>query len=127
MKILKPALTIAFLLGTLACGNAWAQHRGGGHFHGGYHGRVGVGVVVGAPLFWPGYWYDPFYDPYLYPRYYAAPVYVQPDAPPTYVERGNGPQTWYYCSNPSGYYPYVKQCSVPWRSVDPSTVPPQQK
>lgn len=40
MKILKPALTVAILLGSLVCSYAWAQHgHGGGHAggHGGPH------------------------------------------------------------------------------------------
>jgi hypothetical protein len=29
-------------------------------------------------------------------------------------------QTWYYCSNPSGYYPYVAQCDTGWQTVPAS-------
>jgi hypothetical protein len=136
MKYLKPALTIAVLLCSAVCTNAWAQHSHGGHVgghfvggHGGYyrggHWYGGVGVVVGAPLFWPG-WYGPYYgDPYYYPGYYAPPVVVDA-SPPVYVERSApaaASSTWSYCANPQGYYPYVKDCKVPWRSVDPSTLP----
>ena len=26
---------------------------------------------------------------------------------------------WYYCRNPEGYYPYVKQCTAGWIPVPP--------
>jgi hypothetical protein len=46
-----------------------------------------------------------------------------PATPPVYIERQavSQPQMayWYYCSNPQGYYPYVKNCSVNWIPVPP--------
>jgi len=137
MKYLKPALAIAVVLCSAVGSNAWAQHghggHGGGHFvggHGGYYHGGGYwrgGVFIGAPLFWP---YGPsYYDPYYDPGYYYSPPVVVESAPPTYVERSApAPQssqssTWSYCANPKGYYPYVKDCKVPWRSVDPASLP----
>lgn len=32
---------------------------------------------------------------------------------------------WYYCKNPSGYYPYVKQCPSGWMKVVHDNVSPQ--
>jgi hypothetical protein len=29
-------------------------------------------------------------------------------------------QTWYYCSDPAGYYPYVAQCNTGWQAVPAS-------
>jgi hypothetical protein len=29
-------------------------------------------------------------------------------------------QTWYYCSDPAGYYPYVTQCNTGWQPVPAS-------
>ena len=29
-------------------------------------------------------------------------------------------QTWYYCSDPAGYYPYVTQCYTGWQPVPAS-------
>ena len=29
-------------------------------------------------------------------------------------------QTWYYCSDPPGYYPYVTQCNTGWQAVPAS-------
>lgn len=137
MKVTKPVLAAAALLGALVC--AGAQARPGGHHDGRGHGhtRVGVGVSIGGPLFWPGPWYgEPFYDPFygpFYRRYYDyAPVYVVPAPPPVYIERGMPPpappaQFWYYCNDPQGYYPYVKECRTPWRAVSPEEVQPKRE
>ena len=42
-----------------------------------------------------------------------------------YVEpQDTGPHYWYYCDNPSGYYPYVKQCANEgWLKVEPTPAP----
>jgi hypothetical protein len=80
------------------------------------HGHVGV--VIGVPLGVP--YYPRYYSPYYYS---PAPVVVAPAAPPVYVEQqGQTPQAqesgnWYYCSNPAGYYPYVRQCPEGWQQV----------
>jgi len=74
--------------------------------------RVFVGVGVGVPLFVPGPWYYP--PPYYPPAVYAPPVYA-PVVQPTYV--APPAQSWYYCDNPKGYYPYVNSCSTGWRPV----------
>ena len=29
-------------------------------------------------------------------------------------------QSWYYCSDPEGYYPYVTQCNTNWQTVPAS-------
>ena len=136
----------------LACGLAFAgtlgaadaQTHGGARGGGGYHGSGGfyggfrggyggprVGVVIGAPYYDP-FW-DPFwgysYYPYSYPPYPYR--YREPLPPPDYGDYSNdvapqGPppaQSWYYCDNPKGYYPYVKTCRDEWQPV-PAT-PPQ--
>jgi hypothetical protein len=94
--------------------------------------RVRVGIGIGVPLYGP-YDYPPYY---AYPPYYGYPppvVYAPPPvvyAPPPVVYTPPAPsyvqqpaQTWYYCDNPQGYYPYVSACSTAWRQV-PAT--PQQ-
>ena len=100
-------------------------HGGGfGGFHGGgfggFHGRFagvhhGFGVrhdrfIGGVGLGFYGY---PYYGyPYggdYYPDY-GYYDYGQPSAP----------QTWYYCSDPAGYYPYVTQCNTGWQTVPAS-------
>jgi hypothetical protein len=105
--------------------------------HGPHRGRVGVGIHFGvpAPIYWgPRSYYGPrhYYGPsYYYPPayYYGAPAIVE--SAPVYVERGvnESPATsaesaqpapasdWYYCGEPEGYYPYVKQCPGGWRRV----------
>jgi hypothetical protein len=109
MKSIKSALFLVALLGAVACGSAWAHGGHGGHGHFGH--RAHVGVFFGAPLFWP---YYP--DPYYYP-----PVVVVPSSPPVYIEQGqlSPQQYWYFCSDPQGYYPYVKQCPAGWQQVTP--------
>ena len=106
---------LALILGSAATGDA--HGFGHGHFHGG--GRFGVDVVIG-PGFGP--WWGP-YPYYGYP-YPAAPVVVQQSAP-IYVEpqQSQDQQYWYYCSDPSGYYPSVKSCPKGWMKVVPSAPP----
>jgi hypothetical protein len=78
--------------------------------------RTFVAVGVGVPLgYYDPYWYPP--PPVVYappPVYYAPPVVVQQPAP-TYV--APQAQSWYYCDNPQGYYPYVANCGSGWRQV----------
>lgn len=79
--------------------------RAGRWYHGRRGGRLGWWWIVG------GTWY-----------FYPAPVYPYPDPylPPTVAPPPPAaPQYWYYCANPSGYYPYVPQCAVPWQAVPP--------
>lgn len=105
------------------------------------HGsHFNFGFNLGYPGFYGGYGgyggYG-FYDPFLYPPVYgfppviALPPVVVPSAPPVYIQQQQAPpviqQTehyWYYCRNPEGYYPYVKQCPDGWQRVDPR--PPGQ-
>lgn len=115
---------VAIVLVGLIPESAWANHR--------HWSRPRVGVYIGGPLWW-GY-------PYAYPHpfwYSPPPVYYYPPAPPAppaptvYVERQDtaaaapAPQAsaaanfWYYCRDPEGYYPYVKECKSPWEPVAP--------
>ena len=84
--------------------------------------RVFVHAFIGGPFYAP-YPYYPY--PYYYgppPVYYAPPpvvytpppVYYTPPPEPTVAPQA---QTWYYCDNPQGYYPYVSQCGSGWRQV----------
>jgi hypothetical protein len=83
----------------------------GGGFHGGFTGdhngfgagrAFGVGVGLGlVPYTWGWWGYAPYYGDYDYGQPYPA-------------------QTWYYCSNPAGYYPYVTQCYTGWQAVPAS-------
>lgn len=113
-------------------------HRG--HF--GYRNRnVGFygGFAYGRPFF-PhyrgpfyrsyGYFGDPFFWP-AYPPVYP-PVVVVPATPPVYIQQSpavtqSAPVSpvitttdyWYYCENPAGYYPEVKNCPDGWVQVPP--------
>ena len=122
-------------------GGGW---HGGGWHGGGWHGSVGifVGPYFGAygypyypyyPYYWgypyyAGYPYFagyPYYGPYRYAPYYAPYPADSPAASLPYVERSRtaAPAYWYYCTAPSGYYPYVKNCSKSWVKVRPQDVP----
>lgn len=131
------ALAVAAALAVPAVGEA----------HGGRVG-VGVYVGPPAVYYRPGpgpYWYGPryygpryygprVYGPYAYgwPYAYPAPVYVYPPvtvapaAPPVYVERDEPAARapleagfWYFCRNPEGYYPTVRECPGGWEKVPP--------
>jgi hypothetical protein len=99
-------------------------HAGGFHgggFHGGFagvHGGYGDHWYHGWRNGQYGWWwgdglgstYDPYdygWDAYPDSGYYG---YTQP-----YTA-----QTWYYCSDPAGYYPYVTQCNTGWQAVPAS-------
>jgi hypothetical protein len=127
MKWIK-AIAAAVLVGTITTGNALADGRGHGHFHGHGHfnGHARLGVFIGVPLFAPWYYPPPYYYPP--PSYYYPPVVAVPSSPPVYIERGDDHAPtqsyyWYHCSNPEGYYPYVKQCPSGWQQVAPQPPP----
>jgi hypothetical protein len=69
--------------------------RGGQWQHNGRYGWWG-----GDGLGWSSY-PDPYGWGYDYSQPYAG-------------------QTWYYCSDPTGYYPYVTQCNTGWQAVPAS-------
>lgn len=148
MKWSKSFVVLGLLAGLTMSEVASARGGHGGFHGGGFRGRVGVGVVIGAPLigaglyygspyyggygspYYGGYYggYSPYYSPYYYPPSYYYPQVGVAAAPPVYVEQGAGaapavaPQQsnfWYYCRNPEGYYPYVKECAAGWQQVSP--------
>ena len=122
------ALSFSLAALLLACGSAYADHRHGGWHHGGgfrgYYGHPGFSLYFGLP------WYPRPYFSYPYYPYYPSEIVTVPTEPPVYIER-DPPQTqrqlpsgyWYYCNNPEGYYPYVRECPYGWRQVDP--IPPR--
>ena len=118
---IRRALTVAAaLLCATALGQpnpAYAQmHGGGGGFRsgGGFHAR-GFGGFHGGGFhgdrFHEGRFHGGFtgFGFYPYYGYYDYGDYGQP-----YY------QTWYYCSDPAGYYPYVTQCNNGWQTVPAS-------
>ena len=49
---------------------------------------------------------------------YGYPAVVIPPVPPAYLEPAPPlASLWYYCPNPSGYYPYVQMCPSGWITV----------
>ena len=109
------AAMVVLLLGSMTESGADGRHSG----HGG--GRVSVGVWLG-----PGWWGPPYYP--LYYPYYQPEQRIVIEQPEMYVQPA--PQAeeqqnyWYYCKDPQGYYPYVKQCPSGWMKVVPS--PPRE-
>jgi hypothetical protein len=80
-----------------------------GHGHRFYWG----GTIVLGPWFPYGYYPPP-------------PVVIQQE-PPVYVQpEQEQPYYWYYCQDPQGYYPYIKNCPDGWMKVVPEVTPPQQ-
>jgi hypothetical protein len=120
-KFIRISVLIVSLL--MACSMP-SQARGGGR------GGWGWGPALGVGLFGLGLWEisRPYYS---YPYYsYPAPVVQQP-LQEIYVQPApQQPATtgyWYFCQNPEGYYPYVKQCPDGWMKVVPSPPPPPQQ
>jgi len=96
----------------------------GGGYHGGFYARPNVGLYFGGPYGYGGYGYGGYGYPYYAPPAVvtvpvAPPVYIQ-QAPPAPVAQQTQPGYWYYCNNPKGYYPYVKECTTNWQPVEPT-------
>jgi hypothetical protein len=73
------------------------MHRGTDERHDGFRGRRGFfGDGLGFGFYGYPYGWD-----YGYDQPYSS-------------------QSWYYCSDPSGYYPYVTQCNTGWQTVPAS-------
>jgi hypothetical protein len=91
-------------------GGGFAGFHGGGFHGGGFHGRGfhdgrfdhdrfrDRRFFFGGVFAYPGWGYYPDYGYYDYSQPYAS-------------------QTWYYCSDPAGYYPDVTQCNTGWQAV----------
>lgn len=114
-------------------GGGWGGHYGGhygggwGGHYGNYYGGMGLGLGLGYGLgsYYGGDYYGRGY--YNYPPTVitvpvAPPVYIQQTAP---AVQQNPTGYWYYCNNPQGYYPYVKQCPNGWQQVEPTPPAPR--
>ena len=84
-------------------GHFAGMHNGFGERHEGFRDRRGV-FIGGVGFGYYGYPYGWDYSPD-----YSNYGYSQPSS-----------QTWYYCSDPAGYYPYVAQCNAGWQAVPAS-------
>lgn len=126
----RRGLALAALAAAAVLLSSPAEARGYG-YHGGYGWHGGWGVSVGV---YPGWgYYGPYGYGYPYYPYYADPPMTVIQQAPV-VQAAPAPQAqaaptvYYYCDNPGGYYPYVQNCSQPWRTVPitPQAAPPQQ-
>ncbi len=137
---------VVVLSGSASLNAAWGD-GGGGHGGGGGRGSGGHGggvppgtsIIVDPGLWGPGYGpaypYPPYpyYPPYPPYPYNPAPPAAVPEEPSGYivesVEPGPRPQPttyWYYCEDPQGYYPRIRQCPGGWMTVvPPATAPPR--
>lgn len=106
-------------------------HYGGGSGHGGGYGYgrgvygIGIGLGLGYGMgYYGGY---PYYGGYGYG--YPSTIVQVPVTPPVYIQQSPpvvqqySSGYWYYCSNPEGYYPYIKQCPIGWQPVSSTPSP----
>lgn len=116
-------------------GDAGGDHDSDGHDHhhdhrhnhfygfGGYYDPWLWGGFYGPG--WGRYGYYGYNDPFYRPYYMAPPVNRIPTQPPIYIEQPKSVQQkfnyWYYCRNPEGYYPHVKECPSGWSQVAPQS------
>ncbi len=105
--------------------NWHGHHRGGGGGQGAGGGGGDGGVVIGFP-YPSGPEAPPPYPPGPYPR--SIPGQPSPaHLPATATNASNQPRpwpVWYYCDQPSGYYPYVKVCNHDWQRLPIMPPPP---
>jgi len=114
--------------------------RFGGGLYGGVTGFVPLPSLLGLP-YYDGFEYPYFFPdtaaPYIDDIYGFPPGYLPPAAgyalppqtdyfppPPPDGSAGAGPQVWYYCQDPMGYYPYIRDCNSNWQAVPASVLPP---
>ena len=96
---------------------------GGGSHHGFGHFRAvfGFGGILPPPFWWGyGFPFHPFYDYGNYPDhrdygYDPASSYYGNNPDSGSKPNANAKQTWYYCSDPAGYYPSVTHCNTVWQ------------
>ena len=105
-------------------GEGFGRNNG---FRRGLYGDALIGGFGAGLLFDPAFDYydDPFvgpYDPYGFENNGPPAVVTEPFAPQDLGPPPAAPpqQNWYYCSSPTGYYPYVRECNGSWQAV-PST------
>jgi hypothetical protein len=129
----RPGRALVVYGAALLCAAALGQpnlayagpHGGGGGFHGGgfggFHGG-GFGGFHGGRF--GGFHGDRFHgDRFRDSRFFFGGLYAYPwlgDYPDYGYYDYSQPyasQTWYYCADPAGYYPYVTQCNAGWQAV----------
>jgi len=116
--IIKVFVVTAIILSTSF--PASADRRGSHGGRGGHGGGDGLGLLLLPAIIAA----EILTLPFRYPRYVEPPPVVVREQPPAYIP----PQLpvapvqnyWYYCQNPQGYYPYVRQCTHQWMRVVPT-------
>jgi hypothetical protein len=125
------AMVLVLSLGWVGTSEAGGR---GHHKHRGHHGRHGYyyGHHGGHGYYYGHHDHDDYYYgaliAYGVPLLLGAldglhsPAHAAPQAPATgYVQQQTG--YWYYCTDPAGYYPYIKSCPQGWMQVVPSGPP----
>lgn len=87
------------------------------------------------PVWGLGLWphlVGPLYPPVIYVPPPVVVIQPQPQQPPAYTQRPpeQPPQqiVWYWCTEPQGFFPHVRECKGnAWLKVLPETAPPQQR
>lgn len=120
---------------------AFGQNRLRGGLYAGVTGFVPLPGLLGLP-YYDGLEYPYFFPdtaaPYIDDIYGFPPAYLPPAAsyslppqtdylpPPSQDGSAGaaGAQVWYYCQDPMGYYPYIRDCNAGWQVVPASVLPP---
>ena len=90
---------------------------------------IGLALPLGG-CYYPYYGYYgygyPYYGSSYYGYGYGYGYGYLPSSSTVYAEQSHAASAsapasnyWYYCSNPQGYYPYVKECPAGWQKVAP--------
>jgi hypothetical protein len=106
-------------------GRSYGGHKRYGRGRGGYGRGRGWGLSGLENQYYYGYPYNPYYDNPYYDEVQPTNVYVEPTLQQTVLSQPMETTYWYYCRNPQGYYPYVKQCQDEWMKVVPSPIQEQ--
>ena len=100
-------------------GGGGGFHGGGGGFHGG--GFHGGGFHAMGGFHGGGFHGDRFHDNrFFFGGSLVDPWWGYPDYGYYDYSQPYASQSWYYCSDPAGYYPYVTQCNSGWQTVPAS-------
>ncbi|MCX7176286.1 MAG: hypothetical protein NT159_20640 [Proteobacteria bacterium] len=134
---LRACMLAIIAAGSLATAPAWADR---GYRHDYFWGPFGF--LLGSAILYSAVqprtvYYEPqvTYVPYGPVTSYVQPYYVEPayasppvTSMPPPPQNGTqlsalgvpGSQWWYFCKNPNGYYPYVRECPSGWEKVSPT-------
>jgi len=132
---LKTNMLAVIAAASLVATPAWA-YRGHGHgqFWGPFGFLLGSAIVYSAiqprtvyytpqVTYWSNGPVGPAYY-YVDPTYAGPPVASLPPPPQGSSQisalGSPGSEWWYFCKEPSGYYPYVRECQSGWEKVSPT-------